>query len=61
MFYVKSYLLIKKESVPKILAHSLYTYAKKALFDLNVLHHLCFLLGCGLRNDDCKETIGDVR
>lgn len=30
MFYVKSYLLIKKESVPKkTLAHSLHTYAKK--------------------------------
>ena len=61
MSYVKSYLLIKKRECAKNYGTLSLYLCLKALFDLNVLHHLCFLLGCGLRNDDSKETIGDVR
>ena len=39
---------------------SIFEVMMKTLFNLNVLHYLCFLLWCSLRNDDGKDAVGNA-
>ena len=39
---------------------SIFEVMMKTLFNLNVLHNLCFLLWCSLRNDDGKDAVGNA-
>ena len=49
----------KKESVSKVW-HTLFLSIIETLFHLNVLHNLCFLLGCCLRNHNGKDAVGNA-
>lgn len=39
---------------------SIFEVMMKTLFNLNVLHNLCFLLWCSLRNHDGKNSVGNA-